>query len=491
MTKTTKKKKVSKTTRPKNQLKQVPISDSKIVFATGCLNSGWNIVIPILQQGGLNLVNEDFSTWYTELFQKIENYPNEIEQPVQPGDDFVKIATNLLTEDKASPSLLADSRNLWLLNYWAENFPQAHFLLFYTKPDIALAHAFQDDIENPIHYLDVWRDANREIIRFQSRHRNRAILFNAEDVTRDPQGFIDACLRINLRLEAPQQSQNPAPFPPLLEHLLANHLVTGHPVAQSLQTELAARALPLNDHEAPNRLQSTDLITSYVQHKTTEQALQEQLTKTKDELSKLATDRKKTVENLTAELGNAKKDNETLRVKLDQSQQENKKIQGYQDDVDKENELLLLQLHQVQEELEQYFLKTQELELAQQKILEPEEIAIETDNEDTVEAKPSLITKLFASISIPTNPAKAQKKQLKIIEKSGLFDKTWYLSQHPDVAKEKFDPIVHYILHGVKERRNPSPNFDTHAYLVCNPDLAETDMNPLIHYIKYAKSSRN
>lgn len=76
----------------------------------------------------------------------------------------------------------------------------------------------------------------------------------------------------------------------------------------------------------------------------------------------------------------------------------------------------------------------------------------------------------------------------KIIEKSVLFDKKWYLKTYPDVKKAKIDPIEHYMKLGWMEGRNPSPRFDTKFYLNTYPDIASSNICPLLHYEKYGKA---
>jgi len=71
-----------------------------------------------------------------------------------------------------------------------------------------------------------------------------------------------------------------------------------------------------------------------------------------------------------------------------------------------------------------------------------------------------------------------------IIEKSGLFDKDWYLKEYGDVAQSGMDPIEHYVLFGAKELRNPSASFNTSAYLQKNPNVARANVNPLLHYVQ-------
>ncbi len=75
-----------------------------------------------------------------------------------------------------------------------------------------------------------------------------------------------------------------------------------------------------------------------------------------------------------------------------------------------------------------------------------------------------------------------------VIAKSKLFDRDWYLKQNPDVAAVRLDPVLHYILHGAAEGRDPHPLFDTSYYLKCNRDVAEAGVNPLAHFIMHGSS---
>ena len=67
-------------------------------------------------------------------------------------------------------------------------------------------------------------------------------------------------------------------------------------------------------------------------------------------------------------------------------------------------------------------------------------------------------------------------------EASSLFDGAWYLAQNPDVAASETDSLLHYLLHGANEGRDPNPYFDTDWYLSHYPDVAEVGVNPLVHY---------
>lgn len=45
-----------------------------------------------------------------------------------------------------------------------------------------------------------------------------------------------------------------------------------------------------------------------------------------------------------------------------------------------------------------------------------------------------------------------------------FFDRAFYLSSNPDVARAGTDPIEHYLSHGAREGRTPAPWFDVAAY---------------------------
>ena len=72
-----------------------------------------------------------------------------------------------------------------------------------------------------------------------------------------------------------------------------------------------------------------------------------------------------------------------------------------------------------------------------------------------------------------------------LIRRSGLFEKQFYLDNNPDVRAAGIDPLMHFMKHGWKEGRNPSPNFDTGYYLNKNEDIRQAGINPLIHYLRY------
>ena len=80
------------------------------------------------------------------------------------------------------------------------------------------------------------------------------------------------------------------------------------------------------------------------------------------------------------------------------------------------------------------------------------------------------------------------KRDIALLEQSGLFDRAWYLRQNPDVAQDKADPVRHYLLSGAREGRDPSPTFSTSGYFETYPDVLGQGINPLVHYLKFGRA---
>jgi hypothetical protein len=66
-----------------------------------------------------------------------------------------------------------------------------------------------------------------------------------------------------------------------------------------------------------------------------------------------------------------------------------------------------------------------------------------------------------------------------------LFDPAFYLRKYPDVAAAGANPLCHYLKHGAAELRQPHPLFDPGFYLDRNPDIRRAGLNPLVHYVRH------
>ena len=78
-------------------------------------------------------------------------------------------------------------------------------------------------------------------------------------------------------------------------------------------------------------------------------------------------------------------------------------------------------------------------------------------------------------------------RAVRTIARAGLFDRAWYLARNPDIAATGADPIVHYVMFGVHEGRDPSPSFNSRNYLAHNLDVAAAGANPFVHFVLHGK----
>ena len=80
---------------------------------------------------------------------------------------------------------------------------------------------------------------------------------------------------------------------------------------------------------------------------------------------------------------------------------------------------------------------------------------------------------------------------IKLINKSGLFDEDFYISQNNDLISVP-NLLRHFMHFGFKEKRNPHPLFDVEYYLGINADVKKAGINPLLHFLKIGyKEGRN
>ena len=77
----------------------------------------------------------------------------------------------------------------------------------------------------------------------------------------------------------------------------------------------------------------------------------------------------------------------------------------------------------------------------------------------------------------------------KLILNSGYFDIKFYRSQCSSIQNE-VDLARHYLLTGFKLGLNPSPLFHTSNYLNTYSDVAESGLNPLLHFLLYGRNEQ-
>lgn len=73
------------------------------------------------------------------------------------------------------------------------------------------------------------------------------------------------------------------------------------------------------------------------------------------------------------------------------------------------------------------------------------------------------------------------------IKHSSLFDKIWYIQNHPEVDFTSITPEKHYLTYGYLHNYDPSSFFSNEEYYKLNPDVKDAGICPLLHYEQYGK----
>lgn len=88
-------------------------------------------------------------------------------------------------------------------------------------------------------------------------------------------------------------------------------------------------------------------------------------------------------------------------------------------------------------------------------------------------------------------PGTSEREYVRLIRTSGLFDKAFYVRSNPRLRRLfRLAPERHYALFGEAAGLCPNPGFSPRAYLYNNPDLAREKIQPLRHYIETGQAER-
>ena len=96
--------------------------------------------------------------------------------------------------------------------------------------------------------------------------------------------------------------------------------------------------------------------------------------------------------------------------------------------------------------------------------------------------------RIYNYITLNRGEKKKARGEKEIIEVSDLFDSTYYTAMYPELFRQGYTPLDHFIYIGAQLNYWPNQLFDTEYYKLMNPDIAEAGINPLLHYIEYGVS---
>lgn len=330
--------------------------------------------------------------------------PKQIEQ-IRPGKVWQALSVDLMLANLSSGDWgWADPNLIYVLDYWRDFDPLVKFVLVYSSPGRAIAELVsKGEIgeEQVAAKLALWQAVSEELLSFHLANKDRSLLVNA-DFVRNNTEFFAGLVRDHLKAkrlgkvrELPNGSQEKA----AVFDLVATSFVDEDAVAQTIYQELESAAdIPGSLNAATgdgaklgpahNMLMSLSPSVRSTQRdlalrvwrefqkmreevectrndlEESKKSYREQLQKSEAllvQLHEVQEELEKTfgeVERKNAALGS---DYAKLSADLDAKSAEYGKLEGKMKALGDENALILQQLHQVQEELEHYFQKYQVL----------------------------------------------------------------------------------------------------------------------------------
>lgn len=294
------------------------------MLSLGVPNSGFQKIHELMMSVGLGEAKKSKREDYlpTDITEKLCEKYNcldadyfEVEQ-LSPGKMWHSLASDLMLGNLDQKEWgWSDSNSICLLNFWKEFEPQLNFLFVYTSPQAYLAEYFINNNHEASEAaaskaLAIWKNYNTELLKFYLENKERSLLINLEAAFGDTANVLSKLdEKFGCKLKLDTTSFLSAENNLDCEKQLILGLLNENLEIYNFYEELESCAdFPIYENETCNEklYHSLNLIRKEKQNAESQEALK------------------------------------------------NKKLE-------KENELLLLQLHQVQEELETYFHKYQEL----------------------------------------------------------------------------------------------------------------------------------
>ena len=421
----------------------------KSLCITGLVQDDLNFIMQVLQEAGLDAAKpaeRDASVtieyWHEQVLKlPLVRYTEDLEsdsegfagESAQEPSDYTSLGAGLgrrssnkaiqsqnigrLWEQLASDIFISNLRSdAWgwaavqsaeVLPFWRRFDPQTRFLLVSVRPERFIAHQIEtsDDRLKPDVLLARWKQFHQALLRFHQENRDISLLVDFDDCVSQSGALIKTCNEhFGLGLEIKHFPDVTRQDVSDIARFLAAEICSSNSEHNSFALDLDASLVPVGMHYGAFRVPSpTELIARYrdlkaeaqelrtdeleqqskaeaaqlelhqvqeelesyfLKHKEVSEQL-EQLKKQpkqaeqKSDANQLAA-QAESVKKLQQELDQAKKDAAAKKKELDSLKSTNQQLIEREKDTQEENDLLLAQLHQVQEELENYFLKYQD-----------------------------------------------------------------------------------------------------------------------------------
>ncbi|MGD7035445.1 hypothetical protein [Methylotuvimicrobium buryatense] len=339
----------------------------KTLCITGAIPSQIDLIASIFEQAGMSPAQDtnkdpifNIHDWHDHVLTNIPVNTGTQQHSQEPGRLWEQLASEIFIANLNSPLWgWADTNSTWLLDYWTHFDPNIRFVLACTSPEQMLAEAVRNspsDISADA-VLQSWKTIHQTLLRFHLRHPDRSILIMADEGLSMPSHLIDAGNeRWHLQCAPLENDAFKKPDTNEVALFIGQQIYNDQPQINSLSHEIAASIIHLGP-TTKSMTVSIDIAIGALQSLQEKAAL---ALKQSDQLHTL----NEANQALTQDRDKLEIQNEALESELqsakDQLQSQAQEFKTQLDNQTQENELLLLQLHQVQEELESLFIKSKE-----------------------------------------------------------------------------------------------------------------------------------
>lgn len=250
----------------------------------------------------------------------------------------------------------ADHLNLPLLEHWRNFDSRTKFVLVYSSPEQALARLLDkggplaDDSVDAA--LANWSTYNKELLCFFSQNIERCIMVNTRKLVDSPVSFLAKCKsRFGIELALIDEPLTEMSAPSAVALWSASQLGIKAPEAQTLFQEMEGAAdLPYRENVSRSHMRDQALIEC--------RGLQDQVRDLEEKLQ--ASNQQIFYLEALQKASNATRT--VVQKSLEAERQTSVALRVSVDKSEEENQLLLAQLHSMQDELERYFVKCQDLQ---------------------------------------------------------------------------------------------------------------------------------
>jgi len=302
------------------------------------------------------------------------------------------------------------------LEFWAQLDSNIRFVLICEDRQSLICRLVEQG-EAPANmsgHLALWAQNHQDMLKFHLRNPDRSLLVWDAEVQSQPSTLIQRIERdwqipLDPALAHAQTLGHPTA---LLQHI-ALRILSGHPQTAHIDHELQSLIGPSHWPAASDQIETTDLIEMYghLQERTELQGQLERAQKKIDDINALRT-----------------QDLEKAKAEIAATQDALAKNK----DLQEESDLLLTQLHQVQEELEKYFLMNQEAQ---------EKVKVETADKEGALNKLAAEKKINVSLKKQKDEHLAAKRRA-LAKNNELQKESDLVSVQLQQVKEKLEKLI-------------------------------------------------